>query len=59
MKLIKVINKRGEERLLERPVADNIVRMFPNDWSVVEEPIEKPKKRKNKEETNKDLELGD
>jgi len=53
MKLIKVINKRGEERKLERPVAENMVRMFPNDWSIVEKPIEEPKKKRdNKEETN-------
>ena len=53
MKKIKVINKRGEERLLERPVAENMVSMFPKEWSIVEEPIEKPKKkRKDEEETN-------
>lgn len=57
MKLIKVINKRGEERNLERAVAENMVSMFPNDWKIVEDTIEKPKKRKkskdeNEEETN-------
>jgi len=51
MKMIKVINQRGEVRTVERPVAENMVKMFPKDWSIVEDKIEKPKKRKE-EETN-------
>jgi hypothetical protein len=56
MKRIKVKRITGEEKLVEESVAQNLINMFPKDWTIIEEEIEKPKKKRK---PNKDLEIGE
>lgn len=59
---MKVINKKtGDDvtdKLKSRKHAEELCRVFPH-YEIIEE-VEKPKKRKkDEEETNKDLEIGE
>lgn len=54
---MKILNKQlNEVKDLETKVCENLVKMFPKNWEIVEE-IEKPKKKRK--QTNKDLEIGE